>query len=350
MKPLRIAVVSSQVFAVPTPGYAGLEMVAYHCAVGLARRGHSVLLIAPDGSRAEGCDLLHTGPAGRLDERQAYDRYWQQLLQVTCVIDHSWQKNSHLLRMEGRLKAPVLSVMHAPVDTMYGSLPAGGEGFRAVCLSQDQASHFSALFGRPARVAFNGVDPSFYRQADGIPRTDRALFCARFSAIKGADIAVKACREAGAALDLVGDTTITNEPQYLQAVTAACDGEKVRMVGPDTRDGCVLRMSSAHVFLHPNERFREPFGLAPVEAMLCGLPVIAWRKGAMTETVLDGVSGRLAGSYDEFLQALTTSPDWLTEKTRRDARDWALRFSVGDMAARYEALCHEALSGVSGGW
>ncbi len=110
---MKICVVSSTVFAVPLQGYGGLEAIAWHCARGLAAKGHDVILAAPDGSTCPGVRVLHTGVAGQHDEAMAYGKYWSVLKDADAVIDHSWQKWPYVGKAEGWLKAPVLAVMHA---------------------------------------------------------------------------------------------------------------------------------------------------------------------------------------------------------------------------------------------
>lgn len=344
---MRITVLSSQVFKCPPPGYSGLEMIAYQCARGLAQLGHKVTLFAPDGSVCPGCDVGHTGPAG-WDEHAAFNGYWKHLNNFHAVIDHTWQKRAYGLKAEGWLKAPVLGVFHAPIDTMIKTPPPGVEKPCFVCISDDQRSHLEGVLNRKARTCYNGVDLDFYRPVEGVRRGDTPLFLARFSTIKGPDIAVAACKEAGVPLDLVGDTSITNEPDFLRAVKSLCDDRRV-IVGSETRGGTVLRYSRASFMIHPNQRFREPFGLAPVEAMACGLPVLAWDNGAMRETVAHGETGYLVDSYERLVAGVKAlaEPGAITDEVRARCRERASKFSVQNMAKRYAELVEEA---VHGGW
>ena len=381
---MKIAVVSSTVFSVPLKGYGGLEAIAWEIARGLAAKGHQVSLVTPDGSECPGVEIIPTGPPGQHDEKMAYGGYpehkegdvvrrrghagyWQHLVGVYAVIDHSWQKNAYLRKEEGVLKVPVLGVMHAPVNTMYGRTPPV-EKPCTVCISKDQADHYNALFSSgEARVAYNGIDLDFYKPM-GITRSRRFLFLARFSTIKGPDLAIEACRAAGVGLDLIGDTSITNEPQFLDqcknmAVLANAEGrmsswqfsDQVRMVGPAKRGECVWWYSQAHCMLHPNMRFREPFGLAPIEAMACGCPVIAWDYGAMRETVKHSYTGSLVKSMKELIERIRycsfTDPIFgnkQVEVWRKSCREWASQFSIQRMVSRYEELCVEAVD--TGGW
>ncbi len=236
---MRIAVISTPVFPCPPVGYSGLEMIAYQQAKGLGERGHEVLLIAPDGSQCPGVQVYHTGPPGQHHEQHAYGGhkfgrdypgYWQILNQCEVILDHTWQKLTIIAKQEGWLKAPVLAWCHAPVDTMFKQLPPPGL-LSFVCISEDQGNHFRNLFGRDCRVCYNGVDLDFYKPL-GTPRTDRFLFLARFSSIKCPDLAIEACKKAGVGLDLIGDTQLTGEPEYLKSILHMADGI---LVQPGTR-------------------------------------------------------------------------------------------------------------------
>lgn len=349
---MKICVVSTGVFAVGTTGaagYSGLEHLAWLQAKGLAEKGHEVSLVAPMGSSCPGVTIVPIGPPGQWDERTSYNAYWQHLLQQDAIIDNSWGKWSYILKQEGVLKAPVLGVCHAPVNTMFQSLPPVDKPC-FVCISEDQRAHFEALFGRPARTCYNGVDPDYYRPLN-VLRTDRFLFLARFSTIKGPHLAIEACRAAGVGLDLVGDTSITNEPDYLNKCKSMADGKRIRFVGPATRAETVRWFSQAHCLLHPNQLFREPFGLAPVESMLCGTPVIAWDHGAMRETIYKCEHFPcLVSSLDDLTRAIKIAAGGgnITHLDRERARECGKQFTVQRMVDRYEELCKEALD--TGGW
>lgn len=351
---MKICVISTSVFSVPVAGYSGLEHLAWQQAKGLAELGHQVALVAPDGSFCPNVEIIPTGPAGQWDERATYSKYWQFLPNFEVIIDHSWQKWAYILKMEGKLSIPILGVCHAPINTMYATLPPGVDLPCFVCISQDQANHFLAIHSREAKVAYNGVDTEFYQPLN-IPRTDRFLFLARFSTIKGPDIAIEACLKAGVGLDVVGDTSLTQEPELLEKCKKMADGKQIKIIGPATRGECVYWMSQAHCMIHPNQRFREPFGLAPVEAMACGCPVIAWDNGAMRETIPANL-GWTVNSFDKLVNILKNAKesngvfnDWMVLKdVRNKVREYVQRFSIGNMISRYEELCREAIE--TGGW
>ncbi len=342
---MKIVVISSTVFPCPPKGYAGLEMVAYHCAKGLAEKGHEVSLIAPDGSECPGVTIIPTGPAGKVDEKSAYSKIWKHLADCEVVIDHSWGKWSYMGKIEGWLsKVPILGVLHAPVPTMFQTAPPV-ERPCFVCISEDQRRACISHLHVAARTCHNGVDTDFYQPLN-VPRTDRYLFLARFSSIKGPLTAIRACQKAGVGLDLVGDTSITQEPALLEECKRLADGKQIRMIGPCTRGEAVFHYSQAKALLHPNKTFAEPFGLAPCEAQLCKTPVIAWENGAMRETIDNGKSGYLVESEEQLVNLL--KEDAVSKLDRNYCREWASQFSVTRMVDRYDQLVHEAVE--DGGW
>lgn len=364
---MKICVISSTVFAVgqggnALPGYGGLEVIAWHCAKGLAARGHQVSLVAPQGSQCPGCEVIECLPPG-FGEEQAWGGcvyknvngedvrwpgYWPKMLEYndkdSIIIDHSWNTWVAMLKMEGRLQCPILKVLHAPVNTHYQSLPPEGV-LSFICISEDQKNHFEALHSPwKARVCYNGIDGGIYKPLN-IPRSNRFLYLARFSSIKGPDLAIDACKKAGVGLDLIGDTSITNEPELFEHCKRQADGTQIRIIGSVPRGETVWWYSQAHALLHPTQRFREPFGLAPVESMLCETPVITWDYGAMRETVKHGVTGFLVNSLDEMAHWINTVRDGqIGEAMRKHCHEWALRFSIDAMVKRYEELCEEALA------
>ena len=342
---MKICVISTPVFSLPVSGYSGLEHLAWLTAKGLAEKGHSVGLVAPEGSSCPGVSIISNGVAGSWDERQGYQKYWQELLKFECIIDESWNKWSLVLKQEGPLKVPVLSVCHAPIDTMYKKLPPVDKPC-FVCISQDQADHFQALFGREAKVAHNGVDAENFYKPLSIKRSDRFLFLARFSTIKGPDLAIQAAKEANVGLDMIGDTSITNEPEFFESCKRATDGEQIKIIGSATRGECVWWFSQARALLHLNQRFREPFGLSPVEALGCQCPVIAWNYGAMRETIKHGTTGFLVNSVGDVVDLIKSKA--IDKIDGATCREWAKQFSVERMVNRYEELCIEAIR--TGGW
>lgn len=340
---MKIAVISTTIMPCPPPGYSGLEMVAWQQARGLAERGHKVTLVAPIGSTPPPGVDLH-GTTLRESEAQAYSGYWQKLLEQDAICDHSWNKFSVLLKVEGRLKAPSLLWTHAPIETMFQSAPPI-EKPCFVAISKDQAGAVAGQMGTDVRVCYNGVDIDFYKGTSE-ERTNRYLFLARMSRLKGPHLALAIAKKCHVPLDLVGDDKLIEDPGYVLRIRSGCEGSRIVYHGEKSRKDCIEFFSTAKALLHCNNIFREPFGLAPVEAQLCGTPVIAADNGSIREIVKDGETGFLYRTIEELEEIVRSNK--VEKIDRQYCREWASQFSLERFVDRSEELVKEAVE--TGGW
>ena len=99
-------------------------------------------------------------------------------------------------------------------------------------------------------------------------------------------------------------------------------------------------MASAGALLHLVD-FDEPFGFSVVEALACGTPVIAHRRGSMPEIIEDGVTGFLVDGIDDAAAAVVA----VTSLDRAAIRaSTVVRFGVDAMIDRYVAVYRELLA------
>lgn len=333
---------------VPPPGYSGLEQLAYQQAEGLKKKGHEVLIIAPNPSKPpEGVDI-HGTTLGESEEA-AYGGYWERLTTYDAIIDNSWNKWSYYLKAEGKFKGPILGVLHAPAETMFQSPPPVDLPC-LVAISESQAGAVAGHLIRNglsirAKVCYNGIDMSFYKPSTQ-KRTERYLFLARMSKLKGPHVAITACKSVGVDLDLVGDDKLVEDPGYVTAVKSGCFGSHIMYHGEKKREECIAFFSEAKALIHANFVFREPFGLAPVEAQACGCPVLAADHGAMRETVNHGKTGFLYRTLEELEDYIRM--DVVKNIEPAVCRKWASKFSIETMIDRYEELIKEGIE--KGGW
>ncbi|MFW6181113.1 MAG: glycosyltransferase family 4 protein [Spirochaetota bacterium] len=127
------------------------------------------------------------------------------------------------------------------------------------------------------------------------------LFFGRIHHEKGTRECIEVARQAGMKLVIAG---IVQDREYFDTqVRPYLDGRCVVYVGsagPEQRDRL---LGGAYALLHPIN-FEEPFGLSVVEAMACGTPVVAIRRGSMPELVDHGVTGYLVRDVQEMAAAV----------------------------------------------
>jgi glycosyltransferase involved in cell wall biosynthesis len=117
------------------------------------------------------------------------------------------------------------------------------------------------------------------------------------------------------------------------------DGRSVRFVGPVGPADRDRLLGGALALLHL-VTFEEPFGLAMVEAMACGTPVIATRRGAVPEIVADGETGFIVPDLGAAARALVEVRGLDRARCRAAVEE---RFTVDRMVDRYEAVYQRVL-------
>jgi glycosyltransferase involved in cell wall biosynthesis len=169
--------------------------------------------------------------------------------------------------------------------------------------------------------------------------SDDLLFFGRIHPDKGAKEAIAAARASGRRLDMYG---VIQDAAYHEAeVTTALDGASIRYHGPVGGAERTRALAEARALLHLIN-FEEPFGLSVIEAMACGTPVIATRRGSMPELIEDGVTGFLVDTVEQAVAAIARIGEIDRAAPRQRVLD---RFTVDRMADAYLALYREILAG-----
>ena len=196
---------------------------------------------------------------------------------------------------------PLRAVQRAMMGRLRAwDLATAGRPRRYLANSSAVAGRIRRHYGRDAEGCPPPVDVDFFTGSDAVPREDFLLAVGALVPYKRFDIAIRAAERAGRPLVLVGKGP---ERERLEAVAVASVQILVDRTPEELRD--LYRRCA--FFLQPGE---EDFGIAAVEAMACGAPVVALAKGGVLDIVTDGETGVLVG--DE-------GPEALAEGVRRAA-------------------------------
>jgi glycosyltransferase involved in cell wall biosynthesis len=156
---------------------------------------------------------------------------------------------------------------------------------------------------------------------------------ARICPKKGQDVAVRL----GEPVVLAGH--VEDEAYFERAVAPHLDGDRVRWLGSVGAAERTALLRGARAALFP-VRWEEPGGTAVVEALACGTPVLALRRGCLPELVEHGVTGFLADTEEELAGYARRVGELDRAACRRAAEE---RFSAGAMAERYLELYAEVM-------
>ena len=205
-----------------------------------------------------------------------------------------------------------------------------------VANSQFVAGRIGRYYNRQASVLHPPVDTRFFTPGNQPPQP-YFLVVSALVPYKRIDVAIRAALRLGVHLKIVGTGPDLTRLQQIA-------GPSIEFAG--ALDPLSLRDAYRHAqaLVLPAE---EDFGIAPVESMACGRPVVALGRGGALETVVPGVTGFLVESTDDrlFAEAMQATTTGFRDPTPLAAH--AADFSVTTFEAGFTSLLTQALAGVA---
>src|SRR5438067_10645194 len=163
------------------------------------------------------------------------------------------------------------------------------------------------------------------------PRGGYFAFLGRVSEEKGLERAIEVARRAGVRLRIAAKIDPADEEYFQREIVPLLGLPGVEFVGEVTEAQKPAFLGNAAALLFPID-WPEPFGLAMIEAMSCGTPVLAWPHGAVSEVVEDGLTGYIVDTTDAGVAALERIARLDRTRVRHRFEE---RFSAARMAQDY---------------
>ncbi|MBL4674826.1 MAG: glycosyltransferase [Mucilaginibacter sp.] len=260
---------------------------------------------------------------------------------------NTWAINKYLLKNKvdvihsfGRL-AYLLPQLHKSLPKLmsYQREPTLKQIKRAVSLSKKRSLAFTGCSDyisnkiklyAPTFTVYNGVNTSSYQFNPLVDEDAPLVFLGRIEHIKGAHIAVEIALKTNKRLVIAGN--IPSEAQkYFDTKVSPFLNDKITYIGPvdDNQKNQILGQSAA--LLMPI-LWDEPFGIVMVEAMACGTPVIALKRGAVPEVVTDSLNGYTATTTGQLIEKVALLPQIDRKSVRATVEE---KFSAESIAADY---------------
>jgi glycosyltransferase involved in cell wall biosynthesis len=333
---VRIAQVAPLYEAVPPRLYGGTERIVAHLTDALVDLGHDVVLFASADARTKAPLVAVRDQAIRLDP-------------YTLKSDLA----AHLSMMhEVQRRASEFDVIHFHVDlvhfpffaqgaqqtvtTLHGRLDLKDlpEAYRRwpqyplVSISDHQRGPLP--LANWVATVHHGTSSDLLQPA-ARPAGDYVAFLGRISPEKRPDRAISIARRAGLRIKIAAKVDAADRAYFNEIIEPLLLGTDVEFVGEigDTEKSAFLGNAAALLF--PVD-WPEPFGLAMIEAMACGTPVVAWRCGSVPEIVDEGVTGFVVSSEKDAAAAVLRAASLDRRLIRRTFEQ---RFAASAMAERY---------------
>jgi glycosyltransferase involved in cell wall biosynthesis len=338
---MRILLLMDPFIPVPPRHYGGIERVIADLADALVDRGHRVTLWAGPGSRTK-ATLETFGQEGEWTR-------WSNVRNTMTL-------GARFIRDDGRFdvihnfgRLAYLSVVFSwdvpKVQTYMRTV--NPENMRKAARLRAKRLHFTAVSaairdtGAPGggewSVVYNCADPARYAfRGNTSPASAPLVFLGRLDRCKGPHTAIDVARRLNRRLILAGNVSSVAEERifFEQHVAPKIDGTLVTYVGPvdDAQKNALL--GGAAAMLMPID-WEEPFPVVLPESLLCGTPVIAFRRGGVPEGIHDGRTGFICDTVDQMCESVGKLAHIDRAACRAEAER---RFSVRAVTDDYEAL------------
>ncbi|MDQ2951260.1 MAG: glycosyltransferase family 4 protein [Chloroflexota bacterium] len=298
---LRVGILAPISWRVPPRHYGPWERVVSLLTEGLVERGVDVTLFATADS-ITAARLQSVAPRPLAEDATLDPKVWE------CLhIANAYEQAKGLdllhnhydflpLSYSGLADVPVVTTIHGfssekilPVYQRYD----GRTGYVSI---SDADRHPSLSY---LATVYHGIALEEFtaRTTPG----DYLVFFGRIHPDKGVAEAIALARRTGMRLVIAG--IIHDDAYFRREVAPHLDDDRVRYVGsagPAERDKL---LGNALALVHL-VNFAEPFGLSMIEAMACGTPVIARRRGSVPEVVDDGVTGYVVDDLEGAVRAV----------------------------------------------
>lgn len=334
---MRIAEVAPLAETVPPARYGGTERVVSYLTEELVRQGHDVTLFASGDSRT-GARLLSPRPRAHRAREHSMDSLPFEVLMLEQVCQHADEfdvihfhidfVHFPIARREslttvttphGRLDIPAL----APLYREFGELPL-------VSISDAQRRPLPEANWQA--TIYHGLPTDLYHVQPS--KGEYLAFLGRISPEKRVDHAIAVAKKAGMPLKIAAKVDPADEEYYSTIARPLMDHPLVEYVGEIADHEKQEFLGGAHALVFTID-WPEPFGLVMIEAMACGTPVVAYRRGSVPEVIDEGITGFIVDGPEQAISAVERAGSL----RRRQCRQvFERRFSAARMAREYVSV------------
>jgi glycosyltransferase involved in cell wall biosynthesis len=342
---LRIAQVAPLWTSVPPAAYGGAELMVHWLTEELVRRGHDVTLFA-SGDSSTAAKLVAVCQRNLIDTMARGEAYVYEPYAFAAVAEALRRAaefdviHCHV----GAAAIPLSALTDTPiVHTVHAGLAAVDELWvlerypqvPIAAISRSQVSAVPPHRRDNVRVVHHGCDFAAY-EASFRPGGYLA-FLGRMGPHKNPVGAIGIAKACGLSIRLAGSPQDSSEQRYFaENVRPLIDGKDVVHLGSINHREKVDLLKGASALLFPID-WEEHFGLVMIEAMACGTPVLATRRGSVPEVIDPGRTGFYADTVD---QLETLVPATLSLDRRSVWEHARRRFSHLTMVDQYLDLYH----------
>jgi glycosyltransferase involved in cell wall biosynthesis len=340
---MRIAQIAPLYESVPPRLYGGTERVVSYLTEELVRQGHDVTLFC-SGDSSSAAEMIPICEKALRFEERCVDPGFFHLMMVEEVLrnqDRFDIIHSHIdyigFVLSRRTHLPVLSTLHGRLDMWEHSF-IFREFSESPLVSISNSQRTPVKFSKWLGTVYHGIPRDLYSFNEN--GGDYLVYVGRISPEKRVDSAISLAVRSGLPLKIAAKVDKVDLAYFEQEIKPLLDNPLIEFLGEVGDEEKNRLVGSALAFLHPID-WPEPFGLALIEAMACGTPVIARKRGAIPEVVDHGVTGFI---FEEDDEAIGYIKNQLPSFSRQACRNhFEKRFLAERMAGDYLSVYRSLL-------
>ena len=349
---MKIAMMVRGYIAAPGPAdivYAPIEL-AVKLSEGLQKLGHQVDFYGPSGTHLE--VPVHTrGIRALVHDSKEFDKLLSSIDLLSHYIPGLWDQylSSEMFQLAAKgkydllhfhhpeaampyarlfPKIPIVYTLHDPITDWWQELfqmyHTQNQFYVSISNNQRKPAPQLPYIG----TIYNGVDLDEFTFTK--KHQDYLLFVGRIVPEKGAHKAIELAKKTQHKLIIIGPT-YPDQLYYFESKIKPHLNDQIKYLGFMDHQQLVKYFQGAKAFLMPIS-WEEPFGLTMIEAMACGTPVIATRKGSVPEIVAHGKTGFIVDSIKEMIESIAK----IDKIDRQQCRNHVLEnFSIQTMVQNY---------------
>jgi glycosyltransferase involved in cell wall biosynthesis len=340
MNKLRIAQLAPLWIPIPPRTYGGIELILSELTEELVKQGYDITLFASGDSETsaklvpvieKAIWLEHEAKNPHASVMKMIKEVFERFYEFDVIHNHF---NFFMFPLALRLDCPrFLTTIHRPVDKQYAEAIKSYDKVKFIAISEDHKRSMEEFGISICGVVYNGIDPSRY-EFNKTPH-DYLLYLGRLNREKGVLSAIDVAKAAGKHLVIAGNSVGNSEWSFfLHELQPSLNGDNISFRGQVNFQEKIELLKNAKALLFPIDR-REPFGVVMIEAMACGTPVIAFRKGSVPEIVEHGRTGFVADTREEMKSVIDRLAEIDREECRRVVEE---KFSLSQMVEHYKKI------------
>lgn len=340
---MRIAQIAPLHEAVPPKLYGGTERVVSYLTEALVEQGHDVTLFASGDSQTSA----------------KLEAFWPQALRLGPAISDTIAPHMLLLE-EVRRRADEFDILHFHIDyypfalfsrqavpfvtTMHGRLdlpelqPIFSTFSNVPVVSISNSQRIPLSQANWIKTVYHGLPDTLLTPRSDV-KSDYLAFLGRVSPEKCLDMAIRIAQKAHMLLKVAAKLDKADRVYYEEVIKPLMTLPHVEYIGEISEADKAAFLGDAHALLFPID-WPEPFGLVMIEAMACGTPVIAFKRGSVPEIIENDISGFVV---EDEISAVAAVERVFNVPRTTVRKAFEARFTAKIMAKNYAAVYEDLL-------